>query len=1115
MSFKDKIHHNLIIFLSSEPEKFINELIINSIDSYNTILQKNIVGKWGIGFFSIFYWLFENPLRKVRIISECEIIICLIDNHLKVTTSDKYFDGTIIRLECENAILTDKNITKIFENIFSLSKDVSIIYNDKVISNNKNGKVNIIANKSLIQITDTAQGITKEKILNELLVPFITNKYNKDIKPSTIETSDDNISKLTININNIPYVTLTTYIKGGYTFTLNTLSKNTIISESLKLFKISIDLYNDVSVLLSLIEEYDEINKILYSYPQIIYVPLNYTIYTILQKYFSSVKFVTHLNPDMYITEKQIDNLLDRFSYKNIFKFKKVIFLPLDVLYETGGLSNYIFVKEFSITKEELIMLFQDAILIPSEIITSNSSIKDAIEVLRMTWDAKFQNINMGEPFFINNIIISYYNLFHNDVLSFINYINSKISKIHFDFSYGMNPNFHINKHVIFYLDNLRIKQGKSFLSDNTIKKLFHWYIDIWPLKTSGNYSIPPYTLLNAKQRFITSDEKFIEEIKEGLDISCNGIQILTFLNIMFINQDNQKGIGKYCMNEIKKYKELNNIGESALIGYSNKDKIIPRLVKPILQKLKDFSNKLFIEEYEDFKYTFTCNQTIDYLFHYNDFNIDNISLHKNKKNFKMVEFILSRINIYELFKVLQSFNPKNINISTDQEKFIIFSDIGIDNIWSLLVPFLSIDMLGFFTIYGISKRVIIDITFNNIKTIIEAIPLLNDIQYNLKTIPYISENIIKVIIFPKDEIILNYLFLYNNIYLNGKSIKPSYSLILSNNLGNVYLINDLSIESYILINNISFKSIKDISPNIYPQFINDGAYRIIFDFKNSFDLDAISFINDGLYLSILQMYNNDDIKLEDSIIMNSTSCANPEDLKFSKPLIIFDSLGKYVSKNIGDLYTSYLPLDSTKTLGERINTRDIKEDILSFSIKKWLSNKSIKYEISSSINKISGCYFKIFQPFIDLYWELTKDLIKEKILFCSLTTDAPQIIIGALPNHFNGYYDKLKHIIFLNGDLQQLNQIISQIKELYKSNPSEAIYLFRTNNYLTKLISPSLPLPILIHELLHAIQCDDHKNSSHGYTNILGYNISFDTCAHKIYSYILKKQIVIKFLNQ
>jgi hypothetical protein len=57
-----KIANNLIRVASErifvEPEQSIMELPVNSVDSYNTLLGKSgSIGKFGMGFYSIFYWL--------------------------------------------------------------------------------------------------------------------------------------------------------------------------------------------------------------------------------------------------------------------------------------------------------------------------------------------------------------------------------------------------------------------------------------------------------------------------------------------------------------------------------------------------------------------------------------------------------------------------------------------------------------------------------------------------------------------------------------------------------------------------------------------------------------------------------------------------------------------------------------------------------------------------------------------------------------------------------------------------------------------------------------------------------------------------------------------------
>lgn len=69
----------------------------------------------------------------------------------------------------------------------------------------------------------------------------------------------------------------------------------------------------------------------------------------------------------------------------------------------------------------------------------------------------------------------------------------------------------------------------------------------------------------------------------------------------------------------------------------------------------------------------------------------------------------------------------------------------------------------------------------------------------------------------------------------------------------------------------------------------------------------------------------------------------------------------------------------------------------------------------------------------------------------------------------------------------------------------------------MSKLFAPGIPIPTLIHEILHALQKDNHITSAHGTTSIQineSKNLSFDETANAIYQEVLKKGILTEYLK-
>lgn len=96
----------------SNPAQSILELPVNSIDSYNSGSGRPSVGKFGMGFFSILYWLFLDTTRTLRVESVYELdgknvgytLILSYETYLKVTVINsaptrKGVRGTTITLD--------------------------------------------------------------------------------------------------------------------------------------------------------------------------------------------------------------------------------------------------------------------------------------------------------------------------------------------------------------------------------------------------------------------------------------------------------------------------------------------------------------------------------------------------------------------------------------------------------------------------------------------------------------------------------------------------------------------------------------------------------------------------------------------------------------------------------------------------------------------------------------------------------------------------------------------------------------------------------------------------------------------------------------------------------
>lgn len=195
----------------ADPEQSIMELPVNSIDSYNS---ENTIGKFGMGFQSLLYWICEAKdgkyERTIRIDSVyrdegvkktfgCDLIWT--EMGLKITVSSNGRTdrkcGTRIRLKCSTFHLDNQNIEKIIKylNRLEFITNATVVVNGVIINSGKNvhGKVvDISVNESEISVNDQAKGIPFEIFEKHMLVPSSSTKIRS---LQTFKFIPENVSK--------------------------------------------------------------------------------------------------------------------------------------------------------------------------------------------------------------------------------------------------------------------------------------------------------------------------------------------------------------------------------------------------------------------------------------------------------------------------------------------------------------------------------------------------------------------------------------------------------------------------------------------------------------------------------------------------------------------------------------------------------------------------------------------------------------------------------------------------------------------------------------------------------------------------------------------------------
>ena len=188
-------------------------MIVNSIDSYS--VQKGLpkVGKFGMGFFSILYFLIGHPLRHLVIVTIENKKAVLLTIRYSKTKNNLYFNlnyittesgsGTYIHMETENDPFTQEQVD-LFSEFLSYTRFVKNANINHYHHFYQNVKVNLSESPNLIvsrlsifgiRFEDYATGISIENVLSSLLVPSTSTKTMK-ISDEVIEYKNE--SRFTI-----------------------------------------------------------------------------------------------------------------------------------------------------------------------------------------------------------------------------------------------------------------------------------------------------------------------------------------------------------------------------------------------------------------------------------------------------------------------------------------------------------------------------------------------------------------------------------------------------------------------------------------------------------------------------------------------------------------------------------------------------------------------------------------------------------------------------------------------------------------------------------------------------------------------------------------------------
>jgi hypothetical protein len=423
----------------AEPEQSVVELVVNSIDSY---YPNEKIGKFGFGFFSILYWIVGHPKRYIQItsntkdgnyVSKISQVGGILQFTLELNPADKgdtpVHTGTKIEINTVDDPFTNENFINFNSKLHTLRHKTNVTIDrdkpgfgqskDTVLSDKP--LIRVLIEKNGISVEDYATGIPLGVLLESLYIPSVSTKTIKlqavpelnYVNKSHIEYTKANFSNkldLEITVADITVVAIegdTAQLSMGHQYVFvasmpkstrlpvardDIILDNPFSADAAEfersihiLFKKSIEIHKDISMLQSLLNKYmiytvSEINKILvtkvmkdvYDKHKQMLIPVN------LGSIFDSLAkgFITSLSYDIFEVQKTLDALTK--PLYDVWYGKKVLILPTTDLVFDIGISTYIavsatYVKANPDWKTSLPLIYTKETLLPANLNYSHS----------------------------------------------------------------------------------------------------------------------------------------------------------------------------------------------------------------------------------------------------------------------------------------------------------------------------------------------------------------------------------------------------------------------------------------------------------------------------------------------------------------------------------------------------------------------------------------------------------------------------------------------------------------------------------------------------------------------------------------------------------------------
>lgn len=726
------------------PEQSFMEIISNAVDA----ISDEKIGKFGMGFYSILYWVYTDPIAFINIRTQSYNILIKsgVNGPTYKITQILPVKGTTVTI---NANFNSKELSNqisrfVYNKNASISHDLHDGEEEYIIFVGEGRKtVSVSERGRSVTIKDDGPGMDYNTIMSSLLIPSVSSKN----RPSLPYNLDFSMSDKKGGYFNIIVGGVVIYRSRSNNPNYDQFCVNLPASTSLPVSRDDVMYDRDVSISLSkqlmglaskFIKEGDVSNFILqltnYSmytshregkklvnkvisyiqdYPNIVPVQLNSDIHIFCKKMLPNLRTVVfptdHLGVSAFKTENSLDKYLSDMSIKkDIFNHKKVIH------YEgpTINLSKYLITDTTNRNWVSNIMATNSVVTL-TPFSNNVSSTIDYVDLVANTFNTTTSNcdVQSGIRLIVKQSAEMVKALLPKHYKDYMITFSDTLSRVKYNFSYGSTNSILFNDKSSNGTMTLypKVTDYKAYES-HTIECLY-FFLEAIELNVTGGYSWYPNIWGFLPIDMDEDLESFRRYMLNGLSLCLNPAEKLVFYYIMRKNDVMPKaGISEFLVREIQRFggNDLSTLVINNARMYVMSSDLFTSVINPVENSLKLYT-RAFEPVLTDLcsvqLRSVTANQMINYIYSNGDISsifsgaatmgkktpLQTISIVVNDgttKSYGSASIAELVQNSIDASKVSGTKTPINVNIGEDG--FSIEDGVGIKDIIYLLIPFLS-----------------------------------------------------------------------------------------------------------------------------------------------------------------------------------------------------------------------------------------------------------------------------------------------------------------------------------------------------------------------------------------------------------------------------------------